>query len=69
MRMEVRMNEDKKRKAGFGKRGHTSVVPAERKASATQRLREIGSRWLRASGLQKKADPRAKGFKRARSRP
>ena len=62
------MSGDKK-KAGFGKRTNTSVEPAERKVSATQRLREIGSRWLRASGLQKKTDPRAKGFKKARSRP
>ena len=33
------MREDKKQ-AGFGKRGNTSVEPAERKASATQRLRK-----------------------------
>jgi hypothetical protein len=63
------MSADKKRKPDFGKRGHESVEPTERKASATQRLREMGSRWWRASGLQKKTDPRAKGFKRARLRP
>ena len=63
------MSGDKKRKSDFGKRGHQSVEPAEPKASATQRLREMGSRWWRASGLQKKKDPRAKGFKRSRLRP
>jgi hypothetical protein len=63
------MSGDKKRKSGFGKRGQASLEPAERKVSATQRLREIGGRWLRASGLQKQKDPRAKVFKRARSRP
>ena len=63
------MSGDKKRKPDFGKRGHESVELTERKTSATQRLREIGSRWWRASGLQKKKNPRAKGFKRARLRP
>jgi len=63
------MSGDKKRMADFGKRGLQSVEPTERKASATQRLREMGSRWWRASGLQRKKDPRAKGFKRARVRP
>jgi hypothetical protein len=61
------MSRDKK--AGFGKRRNTSTEPTERKVSATQRLREIGSRWLRASGLQKNTAPLAKGFKRARPRP
>ncbi len=63
------MSGDKKRKAGFGKRSNTSAEPAERKVSATQRLREIGSRWLRATGLQKKKQPRAMGFRRAGPRP
>jgi hypothetical protein len=63
------MSVDNMKKAGFGKRGHKELAPTERKARATQRLREIGSRWWRASGLQKKKDPRAKGFKRSRSRP
>jgi hypothetical protein len=63
------MSGDKKKKAGFGKRGQTSVEPAEPTVSTTQRLREIGGRWLRASGLQKKKDSHAKAFKRTRSRP
>jgi hypothetical protein len=67
--MVTGMSGDKMKKADFGKRSHEEVAPTERKAGAAQRLREIGSRWWRASGLQKKKDPRAKGFKRSRSRP
>jgi hypothetical protein len=63
--MEARLSRDKKRKPDFGKRDQKSVEPTERAPSATQRLREIGSRWWRASGLQKKKLPRAKGFKRS----
>ena len=62
------MSEEKKRKPSFGKRGQQNGEPTEGKTSATQRLRDMGTRWWRASGLQKK-DPRAKGFKRARLRP
>ena len=68
--MEAQMRTDKKKAADFGKRGLESVEPSERKASTAQRLREMGSRWWRASGLQKKKkDARAKGFKQARQRP
>jgi hypothetical protein len=60
-----------KRTSDFGKRGRQKVAPepAERKATAMQRWKKIGSRWWAASGLQMKKDPLVKGFKRSRLRP
>jgi hypothetical protein len=63
------MGEHNTRKTGFGKRGREKAEPAERKATAAQRLKAMGSRWWRASGLQMKKDPPTKGFKRAKPRP
>ena len=68
--VEVQMSADKKRKPEFGKRGHRAVEPAEHKATAVQRLQEMGSRWWSASGLSTtRKVPRVKGLRRAPLRP
>ena len=63
------MSESKTRKPEFGKRGRETVEPTARKTTAMERLKKMGSRWWRASGLKMKKDPQVKGFKRARLRP
>ena len=68
--VERRMSTDKKRKPEFGKRGRQIVEPTGRKATAVQRLQEMGSRWWSASGLPtRKKPPRVKRLKQARLRP
>jgi hypothetical protein len=62
----MQMNVDKKRKPDFGTRGRKQVEPTERKATVVQRLKQMGTRWWGASGLQTRKSPHAKGFKRAR---
>jgi hypothetical protein len=59
----------KTRKSEFGRRGREKVEPTVSKATAMERLKKMGSRWWRASGLKMKKDPQVKGFKRARQRP
>ena len=63
------MSADKKGQPEFGKRGGAKVGSTERKATAMQRLKKMGSRWWGTRGLQMKKNPRAKGFKRSRLRP
>ena len=63
------MSKSKMRTPEFGKRGREKVEPATSKATAMERLKTLGGRWWRASGLKMKKDPQVKGFKRARQRP
>ena len=63
------MSKSKTRQPEFGRRGRENVEPTAQKATAMQRLKTLGSRWWRASGLKMKKDPQVKGFKRARQRP
>jgi hypothetical protein len=63
------VSKSKTRKPEFGKRGHETVELAAPKTTAMQRLKKMGSRWWRASGLKRKKDPQVKGFKRAGQRP
>lgn len=67
---EIQMSAGKNKKPEFGKRGREMLEPTERKATAVQRLQDMGSRWWLASGLPtiRKAAP-VKGFKRAPLRP
>jgi len=63
------MSNSKTRKPEFGRRGRETVALTAPKATAMQRLKKMGSRWWRASGLKRKKDPQVKGFKQARQRP
>ena len=63
------MSKSKTRIPEFGRRGRETVELTAPKATAMQRLKKMGSRWWRASGLKMKKDPQVKGFKRARQRP
>ena len=61
------MSKSKTRMPEFGRRGREKVEPTAQ--TAMQRLRKMGSRWLRASGLKMKKEPQVKGFKRTRLQP
>jgi hypothetical protein len=63
------MSRGKKRKPEFGQRGREKVELAEPKPTAMERLKKMGGRWWRASGLRMTKDPQVKGFKRSRLRP
>jgi len=65
----VRVSKSKTRKPEFGKRGHETVELTASKTTAMQRLKKMGSRWWRVSGLKRRKDPQVKGFKQARQRP
>jgi hypothetical protein len=63
------MNRGKTKKPDFGRRGREKVEPTARKATAMERLKKMGSRWWRASGLKMARDAPVQGFKRSRLRP
>lgn len=58
-----------KKTPDFGKRGREQAEPGVPRVTVVQRLKTLGARYLRATGLQRKVHASKNAFQASRPRP